>query len=405
MISEKHKLTIVWICHFLNKSVKEKLAIPEREKEYAPWITLGIEEFRKRDDIELHIIAPYYSIYSNRSFIEGNIHYHCIKVGIPFNRRSWPEWFNPEGWFRYFFFNSQVKRLVNKIKPDLVNLYGAENAYYASSVLELKNYPILVSVQGFVTLNNVGDSGDPEVRRRIKVEEEILRRMSHFGIEATSIEKHIRTYNPAAKMHWSHFPFAKTKVEGNPVKEYDLVFFAKIVKMKGIEDLIYSVSKVKTEIPDVKLQIIGNGDGNYLSYLGQMIDDLDLKINVTFRGFIPTQEEMHHEVMKSRISVLPTYNDTIPGTIVESLLMGLPVICYRTGGIPDLNRNDEVVILVEQGDKDKLTSEILKLLRDPQRQDQLAAKARKFAEKEFDNANSADMLIKAYKEVIHDYRN
>ena len=54
-----------------------------------------------------------------------------------------------------------------------------------------------------------------------------------------------------------------------------------------------------------------------------------------------------------------------PGTIIESMLLGLPVISYNTGGIPDLNRNGENVILVEQGDKDKLSAEIIKLLKNP----------------------------------------
>lgn len=403
MRAATEKLKIVWICHFLNQSLKKQLSIPEQEKEFAPWISLGIDEFRKREDMELHVIAPFYTLLTNRSFREANIYFHCIKVGVPFRRRRWPAWFNLESFFRYGFFNNQVKRLINRIKPDIVNLYGTENAYYSSSVLRLKNYPVLVTIQGFVTLNNMDKIKNPEVRRRIKVEEELLREMKYFGVEATSIEKQIRKYNPEAKMYWSHFPFTKTEVTGKPEKEYDLVFFAKIVKMKGIEDLIYAVSKVRGEVPDVKLQIIGRGDEAYLSFLRQLIDDLGLQMNISFRGFIATQQEMHYEVMKARISVLPTYNDTIPGTIIESMLLGLPVISYATGGIPDLNRTDENVILVDTGDKDRLASEIIRLLKDPQRQSELGATARKFAEKEFDNANSADMLVQAYKEVIMDY--
>jgi glycosyltransferase involved in cell wall biosynthesis len=232
-----------------------------------------------------------------------------------------------------------------------------------------------------------------------------MKKMKHFGIEATSMEKYIRTYNPAAKMHWFHLPFAKTLVDINPHKEYDLVFFARITKMKGIEDAIYALAKAKQYKPDISMEVIGNADETYKKSLQKLVDDLGLKMNVTFKGFIPTQKEMHIEVLKARISVLPTYNDTIPGTIVESMLLGLPVISYKTGGIPDLNKDDENLILVEQGDIDGLAAEIIKLLNEPERQKKLGDKTKSFASEEFNNTNSAEMLVKAYKEVIHDYYN
>jgi glycosyltransferase involved in cell wall biosynthesis len=404
MVPGKEKLKVVWICHFLNQSLKEKLSIKADEQEYAPWITLGIDEFKKRDDIELHIIAPFNKILKNRYFDDGNVHYHCIKVGIPFRKREWPIRFNLDYWSNFFLFNSRVKRIVRKIKPDVINLHGAENAHYSSSILGLGDYPVLVTIQGFFNLNTVESSRNPVVRKRIEVEEKILRTMKHFGVEATSIEKHIRNYNPAAVMHWFHFPFKKTEISTIPQKEYDLVFFARVSKMKGIEDLLYALTKVKYYKPDVSMEVIGGGEETYIQYLEQLVDDLDLRSNVTFRGFIRTQQEMHLEVMKARISVLPTYNDTIPGTIIESMLLGLPVISYNTGGIPDLNRNDVNVILIEQGDKDKLSEEIIKLMKDPHRQKELGEKARKYAAKEFDNTNSANMLFKAYTEVIRDHK-
>ena len=42
MVLGKEKLKVVWICHFLNQSLKDKLSISADEQEYAPWITLGI---------------------------------------------------------------------------------------------------------------------------------------------------------------------------------------------------------------------------------------------------------------------------------------------------------------------------------------------------------------------------
>lgn len=405
MESGENKLKIVWICHFMNQLVHEKLHLEGTAREEAPWISLGIEEFRKRNDIELHIIAPFIKIRKNLEFSEPNIIYHCIKVGVPFLKRDWPRRFKFNVWTNFRFFNLQVENLVKKISPDLVNLQGAENAYYSSSVLGIKKVPALVTIQGFVTLNNQNDTTHPYESKRLAVEKEILKKLHYFGVEDSSIEKYIRTFNPGARTFWFHYPFAKTNIQNASDKEYDLVFFAKIIKMKGIEDLIQAVALVRNQLPSIKLCIIGKGLDTYIEFLKKKVEELGLEENIIFKGFIPTQKEMHMEVVKARISVLPTYNDTIPGTIVESMLLGLPVISYRTGGIPDLNRTEELVTLVGQGDIKELADKIHGLLKNIPRQNELAAKSRKFAEFEFDNARSVDLMVQAYKDVIKDFNN
>jgi glycosyltransferase involved in cell wall biosynthesis len=302
-------------------------------------------------------------------------------------------------------FNLQVKNLIKRIKPDLINLQGAENAYYSSSILCIKGYPILVTIQGFISLHNQQNGNVPGIRKRLQIEENILRKEKYYGIEASFMEEYLLTFNPMAKIYWYHCPFSKTEVVYSGDKEYDLVYFATISKMKGIEDLIKAVSIVRTQKPEIKLCIIGKAFSTYINYLKKLIENLNLVDNIIFKGFIPTQKEMHSEVVKARISVLPTYNDTIPGTIAESMLLGVPVISYNTGGIPDLNKDGEHLIIVEQGNIDKLAFEIIELLSSTNKQKELAEKAKNYATIEFDNANSVNMMIKAYKDVILDYKN
>jgi glycosyltransferase involved in cell wall biosynthesis len=399
------KLRIVLICHFMNKTIQQLLGMDGNEKELAPWIGLEIEEIKKRDDIELHLISPFVNIIKSQSFIDGNVNYHCIKIGVPFMRRYWPSSLPLNEWTNFFVFNFQVRRLINSIKPDLINLSGAENAYYSSSILGIKGYPVIVTIQGFVSLNNTGVVTDPVIKNRIRVEAKIMSELKYFGIEASFMESYIRKYNKEAKMFWYHFLFAKTAVLESVPKEFDVVFFARITKMKGIEDLIKAVSIARDRKPDIKLCIIGHTYGNELTELKNLISSLNLDENIVFKGFIPTQREMHMEVVKSRISVLPTYNDTIPGTIVESMLLGLPMISYETGGIPDLNKDGENLILVEQGNVAKLADAIVDLLGDTKKQEEIAVRARNYALFEFDNTRSVDLKIKAFREVIQDYHN
>jgi glycosyltransferase involved in cell wall biosynthesis len=400
----ENKLKVIWICYFLDQTIKTKLGIDE--KEVGPWISLGIEEIKKRNDIELHLIIPMYRILRNLNYTERNVHYHFLKVGIPFTRTSWPDFLKLDVWSNYCFFNCKVKKLVKRINPDLVNLYGAENAFYSSSVLGIKGYPILVTIQGFITLSKLTDSKTPEIRKRIQIEKRILGELKYFAIQASFIEKYIRSFNPCARIYRYHTLYTKTNVKIDVRKEYDLVFFARLSKQKGIEDLIKAVFIAKDQKHDIKLCIIGGPDvESYIHYIKHLIEELNLTHNIIFKGFIPTQEEMHNEVIKAKISVLPTYNDTMPGTIIESMLLGIPVISYNVGGIPDLNKDEEHVILVEPGNIKKLAFKIIELLKDVYRQKELAEKGRVYARLEFDNSNSMNQLVQVYLNVIKEFKN
>ncbi len=390
MESMGNRLKIVWVCHFMNQPIQKLLGMDGQEKEFAPWIPLGIEEIKKRDDIELYVIAPFYGIFSNRSFSEKNIHYHCIRVGVPFFRRTWPPGFRIDLWTNFRMFNLQVKNLIERIDPDVVDLKGAENAYYSSSVFSIKRRPILVTIQGFISLNYQSDSKDPYIKRRLQIEEKILTEMKYFGVEAKFMEQYIKNINPTSRIFFYHCPYTKLDINTDVAKEYDLVFFARIDKRKGIEDLINALSIVKTRNPKVSLIIIGRGDESYINHLKQMTAERGLGNNVIFRGFIPTQKEMLDEVVKARISVLPTYNDTIPGTIIESMHLRIPAISYSVGGNPDLNLSDENLILVGKGNVEQLAFEIDRLLGNKKKQLELAEKAFKFASVEFDNSIAID---------------
>lgn len=400
MESGTSKLRVVWVCHFMNDFIKKKLKLPQQMQEYAPWITLGLNEIRSRTDVELHVIAPFYGISASRTFSEDNIHYYCLRIGVPFRNTNWPSVFRFDQWTNYYFFNVRVKKIVDKINPDIINLHGAENAYYSSSVLKLKKYPVLVTIQGFLSLNIFNNDSNPVVKKRLQIEHRILKEMKNFGVEANFIKPYIQSLNPDAKVFFYHYPYAHVNAPSSVLKEYDLVFFANLVKAKGIEDLLAAILILKGKKPDISLIIMGKGDEAYIEKLKNYIKDHDLGHNIVFKGFISSQKDMLEEVAKARITVLPTYNDTIPGTIVESMHLGIPVITYNAGGTPDINIGDERIILVEKGNIDRLAHEIAELLSDVNRQKNLAVKALKYASAEFDNKNSIDRMISTYREII-----
>lgn len=394
-------LKVAWICHFSNSNIQKKLAVRKDMTEFAPWISLGIEEIKKRNDIELHVVSPHRWISGVRRFSDNNIHYHFFNSGIPLIGRHWPGFFRFDYYTGYYSNRFKIKKIIRAINPDIINLHGVENPYYSKSILDLKSYPNLITIQGLKSLNSFNRRSKFE-KSTICIEQKIIKDFYNFGIRAKFLQEYIGTLNPNAKFYWFKYPF-KSNIESvvPALKTYDCVFFASISKEKGIEDLISAIKLVKLSIPTISLKIIGRCDNDYKGYLLNRISQYGLLRNVEFLGFLPSHFEVHRIASEAKLSILPTYNDILPGTIIESLKARIPVIAYAANGVVDFNDQVEAIRLVNVGDIKELANQIIYLLKNSQERDKLVANGLKIANEYFNNTTEIDKMINSYKLIIN----
>lgn len=394
------KLKVVWICHFSNQEIQDILKPSKRVAEIAPWINHLIKRFEDQHDVELHIVAPHANIGADQQFELRGITYHIFSATLPFGGISFRGfnrclvWFN---WiFRFYFSKAIIRRIVTSINPDIIHLHGAENAYYSSSILQFeKKYPILITIQGFISHSTQRDFA---TRLRIKYEQKIIKTFRHFGYRTRTMGNDIRKINPNAILHWHHYP-VKSITPIAAVKKYDVVFFARIDKDKGIEDLLRAIAIIKKDKPDIKVCVIGGG---YVARLKKQYPELSE--SVTWAGCLQEQADVHQLAASARISVLPTYHDIIPGTIIESMFLKLPVIAYDVGSIHEINDHDESVTLVNKGDVEGLAKAIMMLLSDETSQKDKAEKGYIRIGEMFDNSTVFGDLCRAYREVVSSFR-
>jgi glycosyltransferase involved in cell wall biosynthesis len=398
-VKVEKSLRIAWICHFSNAEIQNIFHPGIKTNESAPWITQLAKLFENETCIELHIIAPDSHISGYKQFSLRNIHYHFFNPNISIFGYGLLDMFNLNIRTGYPFNKAFIGYIVNKkIKPDLIHLHGAENAYYSSSIFQFrKRYPVLITIQGFLSKSIV--EIDYSLKKRIEVEKRILSSFKHFGFRTKTMGQDIRSFNPSAILHWHCYPFEEiTPIETE--KKYDIVFFARVCKDKGMDDLLKAVSIIKPKMPEVKLCVIGGGSSEYIN----MADQLGISDNVYWAGFLPTQKEVHKMAPFAKISVLPTYHDIISGTIIESLFLKLPVVAYSVGSIPEVNDKEEYITLVAKGDVSGLAEKILWLLSNPEVMKYKSEKAYIRAVEMFDNSNITEDLLNAYTNVIRDFK-
>jgi glycosyltransferase involved in cell wall biosynthesis len=146
--------------------------------------------------------------------------------------------------------------------------------------------------------------------------------------------------------------------------------------------------------------VIGASESTYLTSLKEMCKKLDISDNVRFLGFLPSEEDIYPYILQSKICILPTYHDILPGTILLSMFMKLPVVSYDVGGIPELNRDGKTVTLVKKGDIVQLSEEMFNLLNNCALRKDIAEKGYVYSHNRFNNKNVVVDVVNIYKKIL-----
>lgn len=421
-IASGRKLRIAWICHFSNEMVRGTLALEKSDGygDFAPWITNVIEGMKKRSDIELHVISPHKGlIHNTQSFAKDGINYHFYRPFSGFMaKRSGLKAVRMFGvllnkalpinkWFFFPINSLHVVLFVHRIKPDLVNLMGAENVYFTTSSLWVKRLfkiPILVTIQGIYSNPMRFNEFQKALPLHIKLERRIHREMSYFGIFPQFFAGLIKRDNTNAVLMFQHFlADLSTEIPKESEKKFDFAYFGRVADVKGVDKIIEAVHIMNKRGINTTLIVIGAPEHTYQKHLEDCVRKWGLEKQVTFTGRLSTLKEVHATARKAKVSVISSRFDNLPGTVVESVLMGQPVCATSVGAIPYLNKKGETILLSEFGDVEALADNMLRLLNDPEFAKQLTDKCRNFILTEFEEGAVVEKWIKQYHAVIRHY--
>lgn len=122
----------------------------------------------------------------------------------------------------------------------------------------------------------------------------------------------------------------------------------RITHAKALWHLIRSLSEVKKTIPDVVLLIVGAPEGKEdLVHLEKIIEKFNLEDNVKILGYL---DNPYPYIKQSKALLSTSLFEGFGCVIVESLSLGVPIICTNSMGTteillgPDYSIDDEVVV-------------------------------------------------------------
>lgn len=312
-----------------------------------------------------------------------------------------------------------IVRAVAAHRPDVV-IFSLQNATFGSrvpaAVLGLLT-PWLCRVLGFptiVVLHNLADQIDPAqvgfgggpiwrtlYRFGSRLMTWMLLRANRVTVTVPRYVEHLgRRYRARNVRHVPHGGFPDDSAPSPPPEEIRLLAFGKFGTYKRVEVLLDAARLLIERGIPAEVVVAGTDNPNspgYLASVAQRYRDLE---GLTFTGYV--EEEHLPDVFGSAWAVVMPYTSTTgaSGVLHQAAGFGRPVLMPAIGDFLDLMHEQGFdAEQFEADDPESLAEAVTRLLKDPQRRDEIVA-ANRAAAGEVPMSEVARRLIDLAEEIV-----
>ena len=189
----------------------------------------------------------------------------------------------------------------------------------------------------------------------------------------------------------------KIKEQYQLKNKFVFCFVGRVVKDKGINELIYAFNKLSQENHNIVLLIVGQLEKNLdpISSEAEMI----LKNNkqIQYVGF---QNDIRPYLATSNCFLLPTYREGFPNVVLQACSMELPCIVTNINGCNEIIEHDKNGLIIEPKDRNALYDAMRKIENEKKLTLQLGLNTRNDIIQKYDRKAFHQYLLKEYNKVL-----
>ncbi len=183
------------------------------------------------------------------------------------------------------------------------------------------------------------------------------------------------------------------------IKQSDIVFLfvGRLVKDKGINELIEAFKKISVEFDQAKLLLVGT----YEKDLDPLLPDTETEINTNSNIIsVGWQNDVRPFFSIADVLTFPSYREGFPNVVMQAGAMGLPSI------VTDINGCNEIVsegingLIIPVKSTKALYSSMKKLLIDHKLKEDLGSNSREVIVSSYERTFVWEQLLKEYRGLI-----
>jgi glycosyltransferase involved in cell wall biosynthesis len=182
---------------------------------------------------------------------------------------------------------------------------------------------------------------------------------------------------------------------GDPV----LLFVGRLVRHKGIFELLAAMPRIASAVPGVRLVVAGEGDGAGIERLAA---DAGLAGRVITSGGFVTGQALLEYYELADVCVFPSSFEPFGLVATEAMALGKPTVLG--GGFPRIFLGDDpagpAARFVQGSDPEDIAGVAIELLLDPQLRSELGARGERFVRERLSWARVADETLAVYRAAL-----
>ena len=164
---------------------------------------------------------------------------------------------------------------------------------------------------------------------------------------------------------------------------------------KGQEWLIRGLAEVKKEFPETKLLLAG--DGPQRGPLDSVAQELDLKDDVIFAGFVKDVENVYAAL---DVFLLPSFFEALNNSLLAAMAYEIPSIAFNKGALGEIIEDGKSGLLVSGPDAAEISAACLRILREGEFAASLGRAGRARVEQNFSTDKMVLGMIRVYEECL-----
>ena len=413
----------------------KKLSLPYSNRE--GWLSGIFDRItEKRGEIEISVCFPIGNLTAGEELLSGLTVNGAKCYGFHENPDT------PEIYDRRL--EREFREILEKAKPDMIHIFGTEFPHALAAARAFgKPERTLIGIQGLCyEIAKVYMAGLPEEVQRKVTFRDFLRRDSlkqqqekfylrgKNEIEAISLAGHItgRTrfdregtsrINAKALYHSMNETMRSSFYEGmwdpEACEKHSIFLGQGDYPLKGFHFLLQAMPEIIKKYPDTILYVAGNSVIShqtvkekiklpaYGKYLLTLIRNYRLEDRVVMLGKL-SETEMKQQFLRSNVFVCASVLENSPNTVGEAMLLGVPVVASRAGGIPDMIADGCEGLLFETGNPADLVSAVDKVFSKEKdaKGDTLAIRISKAGRRRAINAHDGETNYRRLLEIYGD---
>ena len=155
------------------------------------------------------------------------------------------------------------------------------------------------------------------------------------------------------------------------------IFVSRVVRMKGVEEVIKAFSFIARGKSEATLWIVGGGEDAYLSELKQMIREYRVERQVKFFGVV-TEKTKYNLMARAHILLHASVKEGWGLVVLEAASVGTPAVVYNVAGLKDVVKNNITGVVISNNSPAEMAEEAMRLQQDVVRYRQYQKKGKEW---------------------------